>query len=602
MFWLQHNIMINMGITKSKGHKEKNDKFYTKKNISKQCIDLLNLSDFDIIVEPSAGNGSFSKQIKNCIAYDLVPEDDSIIKQDFFELDIKQFEGKKVLTIGNPPFGIQNNLAIKFFNKAAKYSDTIAFILPKTFMKKSIQNKLDLRFHLEKCIELPYKSFMLNGEDYGVNCIFQIWKIKNTKRIINNKNIVENYILFGNEKDFDFIIRRVGGNAGKAYILNEGEKVSTQSNYFIKNNSILTDEILIDIINDIKMDIVNYSVGPRSISKKELIEYIEEGVKNNTERQKSGFDFEKIVEKIFKHIKLGKFKNKYTSEYDAELLYKNEYFPCQIKHTTQQDKKYIELADLGRNYRKQDCYYLINGFDTNCDSSEIKIHFKNYTRIISNNLGINLSDIYVYYIKPEELNINFSTIEEFYNSNVNNIYTQCMDIDKGLCNFNDKTIFKNGSKTSYKTISKLYLKKDILSRYNFFDKLDKNLYNNRRGFVVYEPKEGFVTHIPVNDNCEPYNDVNDIPNEFSAILKIDNTLLTDYNWNIIRSYIKSDFDKNNIVKLNIKRDHKKQFRFQCSIETKYIEKYICEYNEDKFELNHLLKNIKTFNEFEQSLW
>ena len=264
-----------MGTTKSKGQKEINDKFYTKRDISKLCIDMLNLSDFDLIIEPSAGNGSFSKQIENCIAYDLVPEDESIIQQDFFELDITQFNDKKVLTIGNPPFGVQNNLAISFFNKAAKYSDTIAFILPKSFMKESIQKKLDLNFHLEKFIELPYNSFILNGEEYGVNCIFQIWKKKNTKRIVKQKIFCYSYIEFGNVNDFDFIVRRVGGNAGKAYILKEGETVSTQSNYFIKNKTSLSNEALVNIINGIKMDAVNYSVGPRSLSKIELIEYLE---------------------------------------------------------------------------------------------------------------------------------------------------------------------------------------------------------------------------------------------------------------------------------------------------------------------------------------
>ena len=264
-----------MGITKSKGHKEVNDKFYTKIDIAKMCIEMLDLSDFDLIIEPSAGNGSFSKQIENCIAYDLVPEDESIIKQDFFELDITQYIGKKVLTIGNPPFGIQNNLAISFFNNAAKYSDTIAFVLPKSFMKESIQKKLDLNFHLEKYIELPYNSFILNGEDFKVNCIFQIWKRKNTKRIIEKKKLCYSYIEFGNANDFDFIVRRVGGNAGKAYILKEGETVSSQSNYFIKNKTLLSDEIMVDIINGIKMDAVNYSVGPRSLSKTELIEYLE---------------------------------------------------------------------------------------------------------------------------------------------------------------------------------------------------------------------------------------------------------------------------------------------------------------------------------------
>ena len=265
-----------MGTTKSKGQKEINDKFYTKSDISKLCIDMLNLSDFDLIIEPSAGNGSFSKQIKKCIAYDLVPEDESIIQQDFFELDITQFKDKKTLTIGNPPFGVQNNLAIAFFNKAAQYSDTIAFILPKSFMKESIQRKLDLSFHLEKIIELPYNSFLLNGEEYGVNCVFQIWKKKNIKRIVKKKNVCYSYIEFGNINDFDFIVRRVGGNAGKAYILKEGETVSTQSNYFIKNKTSLSNEALVDIINGIKMDAVNYSVGPKSLSKIELIEYLEE--------------------------------------------------------------------------------------------------------------------------------------------------------------------------------------------------------------------------------------------------------------------------------------------------------------------------------------
>ena len=178
-----------------------------------------------------------------------------------------------------------------------------------------------------------------------------------------------------------------------------------------------------------------------------------------------------------------------------------------------------------------------------------------------------------------------------------------MDIERGLCDFNDKNVFKNGLNTSYKTISKTYIRKDILLHFHFFDNLDKSFYNDKRGFVVYEPQDGFVTHIPVVDNGNIYKDVKSIPSEYSAILKIDNTSLTDYNWDVIKGYIKLEFDKkNNIVKVNPKRDHKKQFRFQCSVETKYIEKYICEYDANKFELNHLLKNIKTFNEFEQSLW
>lgn len=76
-----------MGITKSKGHKDLNDKFYTNPDIAKKCLDLLDLSSFDIVIEPSAGNGSFSNQIENCRAYDLVPENADIIRQDILSYD-----------------------------------------------------------------------------------------------------------------------------------------------------------------------------------------------------------------------------------------------------------------------------------------------------------------------------------------------------------------------------------------------------------------------------------------------------------------------------------------------------------------------------------
>lgn len=47
------------------------DKFYTKKNIVKMCIrscnKYLKINNNDLIIEPSAGNGSFIKQIKKCL-------------------------------------------------------------------------------------------------------------------------------------------------------------------------------------------------------------------------------------------------------------------------------------------------------------------------------------------------------------------------------------------------------------------------------------------------------------------------------------------------------------------------------------------------------
>ena len=132
---------------------QKLDKFYTTSNYAKHCInkvfELYNLNSFDLIIEPSAGNGSFFNQINfiNKIGLDLLPENKDIIKIDFFNYNPP--ENKKcILVIGNPPFGKVSSIAIKFFNHASTWSNIIAFIIPRTFRKISVQNKLNKNFHL----------------------------------------------------------------------------------------------------------------------------------------------------------------------------------------------------------------------------------------------------------------------------------------------------------------------------------------------------------------------------------------------------------------------------------------------------------------------
>ena len=119
-----------MATTKSLGQKDTLDKFYTQPKVAWECIEFLgNIADFDCIIEPSAGNGSFSNQIINCIAYDIQPDNEAIQQADWFLLEKEQFKKyKNILVIGNPPFGQQNTLAIKFFNEAAKFANVIAFI------------------------------------------------------------------------------------------------------------------------------------------------------------------------------------------------------------------------------------------------------------------------------------------------------------------------------------------------------------------------------------------------------------------------------------------------------------------------------------------
>ena len=126
----------NVSITKNNNEQKKGlkrntiDKYYTKKNIANECIELVKkniiISKNDLIIEPSAGNGSFIDGIKtlsvNFKFYDLEPEHNEILKQNFLELNhenLKQ-ENTNIHIIGNPPFGRQASLAIKFIKKCCK--------------------------------------------------------------------------------------------------------------------------------------------------------------------------------------------------------------------------------------------------------------------------------------------------------------------------------------------------------------------------------------------------------------------------------------------------------------------------------------------------
>lgn len=164
------------------------DKFYTLPACSKKCIDkiceLYDISKWDLIVEPSAGNGSFLNQIpsNDKIGIDILPEQEDIIKQDFFDY-CPPPNKSNILVIGNPPFGRVSSLAIKFFNYSAKWANVIAFIIPRTFRKISVQNKLDDTFHLVFDETIPNNPCCFRPPMMA-KCCFQIWERKEMKREI----------------------------------------------------------------------------------------------------------------------------------------------------------------------------------------------------------------------------------------------------------------------------------------------------------------------------------------------------------------------------------------------------------------------------------
>lgn len=265
------------GETKSLGQKDNLDRFYTKNEIVESCMESLkesfgrNLNNW-FFIEPSAGNGAFLPYLKNYIAFDIMPEDNRIIKQDWFDVDKKQFLEKNTIVIGNPPYGVQGKLAIDFFNESS-FADYIAFILPRSFRKPSIQARLNKKFFLIKENILPEKSFLFNGEDYHVNSVFQIWEKRNEERLIEKKRLTTKFFDFTKEiEKATCSVRRVGANAGKASF---NKNFSPQSNYFLINKTGMSDEDFVNFLNSLIHNSAEDAVGPKSLSKSELIENFE---------------------------------------------------------------------------------------------------------------------------------------------------------------------------------------------------------------------------------------------------------------------------------------------------------------------------------------
>ena len=84
--------------------------------------------------------------------------------------------------IGNPPFGRQSCLARRFIRKCGEFADVIAFVLPRSFKKPSMQAAFARPFHLVRSRDLPKNAFLVDGRPHDVPCVFQIWERRATDR------------------------------------------------------------------------------------------------------------------------------------------------------------------------------------------------------------------------------------------------------------------------------------------------------------------------------------------------------------------------------------------------------------------------------------
>lgn len=157
------------------------------------CPELKSITSF---LEPSAGTGEFINGLSrigikpsSIEAFDIEPKAPGIVKADFLAPDTGLTFKEHRMAIGNPPFGRGNSLAVPFFNKCARYNDAIGFIIPKSWRKWSIQNRLDSAFHLVLDIDLTAKAYyeIVNGvrvvNDQGtLATVFQVWVRRDVPR------------------------------------------------------------------------------------------------------------------------------------------------------------------------------------------------------------------------------------------------------------------------------------------------------------------------------------------------------------------------------------------------------------------------------------
>lgn len=166
------------------------EQYYTPADLSLEIIERvcgkIENPTSRVFLEPAGGTGAFIEAAKSfgfttIESMDIEPKHPLVRQQDFLEVKLKL---SNAVCVTNPPFGRNNSLSVPFFNKAAQYSDIIAFIVPRSWRKWSVLNRLNFAFHLvdDWNLDIDYVDEEGNST-HGVGnlrtCV-QVWKRSET--------------------------------------------------------------------------------------------------------------------------------------------------------------------------------------------------------------------------------------------------------------------------------------------------------------------------------------------------------------------------------------------------------------------------------------
>lgn len=180
------------------------EQYYTPYDTASQVLDRLltirpHLTGCSWI-EPSGGTGCFvdvleSRGITDVVSFDIEPHHLQVQKANFID-DTTQFTAD--VAIGNPPFGRNNALSIPFFNKCADTCDIICFIVPRSWRKWSVTNRLNLNFAVIDDYDLQINYVDVNGQLLSDNshlrtCV-QTWERTSPARqkiVVEDRGIIQ---------------------------------------------------------------------------------------------------------------------------------------------------------------------------------------------------------------------------------------------------------------------------------------------------------------------------------------------------------------------------------------------------------------------------
>jgi len=228
---------VKLGNTRVTGKEQ----YYTPKPLARELVaqieNVLGPLAGKTVLEPAGGTGAFieaviDRGVERVISFDIEPLHELVTEGSFLD---QQILDRNLITISNPPFGRNNSLSIPFFNHAANSSDAICFIVPRSWRKWSVTNRLDLRFELVLDIDLDIdyvdaSDEALSTKSHLATC-FQVWKkTGQTRKLVKvvDKGIIEKVT----PDHADVSLTIFGYGCGK--VKTEFEKVPNTTQMFLK--------------------------------------------------------------------------------------------------------------------------------------------------------------------------------------------------------------------------------------------------------------------------------------------------------------------------------------------------------------------------------